>query len=310
MNKLYVTLMSCLILSNISTLAKADRAGGGGDGFTSTVEQVRKEVNNLSDPLTGLEEVYSKAFLSHRLDPKNVDDQDVKAVLNAFGPHNLLSGLYTEIKNSKYMPQSACYDTLEKKSMFSKGELKDASTPYQKFGDICFNENTLTRYPKEELKLEVVALAFHEIAHHYNFNETVAHKFQIYMKRIAKTILDDIETSAAPNGYVFVNSGGKAEVEGTQGMSFEVFCEPVAKIKTITSIGSNVLPNNAILIHPGSKLMVQGAHQPVGVQCEDVPKAECRVDGSAVLDEDRALSLMDPHPYETLKKWQESGLCR
>ena len=161
--------ITTMVLSPIAALAaqKGGVGDGGGNGVGSTAQDV---INTLEGTATLLS-LFVRGAAGNPLSPLNptlVKDKRAQKVLETWLKlEDGREALLRDAELSKYQPQAAACAS-------EPGTDHDASTPYKRGATVCFSTARLVRFPKWTLKAELVALAAHEHAHHFGFDEESA----------------------------------------------------------------------------------------------------------------------------------------
>jgi hypothetical protein len=184
---------SCLlvliaVLSSHLALADGGASTGGGNGYGSTREQVIKAVEDapfsLSSELTFSQLSGPGALL--RAD--HVSNPDVKKVLATWEKDPELTTNELINNSSRILKEHGpC------KSTTGSIDDHDASTGFQMKAPICFSVERLQRFPVWALRVELMALVAHELAHHFGFGEREAKAIQSYIFQMFPAIQIQIQ---------------------------------------------------------------------------------------------------------------------
>lgn len=154
--KLSKLFLGLLLLASLQSGA-AGRESGGGNPSVARAEVIEKFIN---DELKGLMFAYIDDFHESKLSSNAVAMRFKTMIQN---------GLKSDVANSTYDTKGACY---------SNGEKKPAATVLNQMAQtICFDPKELAR--QGTTQREIVALAFHEHAHHFGFSEEEALEIEV-----------------------------------------------------------------------------------------------------------------------------------
>lgn len=155
--------------------------GGGGNYVGSEPEQIKAIFHG--DNGFNLKETVKDVFKTIEFQVTNkFIDADVESIFSRMLGQNFSGDsleIYKDIESSPYELKSDG-------SCLEDGGFKDASTKIdKKESPICFSLDGLKRLPIQAVPFQLVALAVHEHAHHYGFDEADAVKAQ---KQVLKTM--------------------------------------------------------------------------------------------------------------------------
>ena len=163
---------SSALAAGSGTSGKGPGGTGGGDALKSTHE----ELENITAKL--YEHVYhvSDSALAHG-DSLKIMDRELTPQLKEISTKVLGSPFFTinhatvdYLAHMKFdIVDTACYEGAVE---------KDASTPYEKNARVCLSALRLSRFPRASLKIVILPILFHEMAHQFQLGESEANALQ------------------------------------------------------------------------------------------------------------------------------------
>jgi len=180
--------MSSISLTNDISIPLLFRGGvdggGGGNHVGSEAEQIQTIFNG--DQTFNLKEIIKNVLKTIEVQIKNksINEPEVESIFSRMLGSRFLGDpfdIYQDIDASQYYlkPEGSCLENI-------KNGIKEASTVIGKKGaPICFSLEALKSIPIQSIPFQLVALAIHEHAHHYEFYEEDAVTAQ---KQVLKTM--------------------------------------------------------------------------------------------------------------------------
>ncbi|MGZ3653030.1 MAG: hypothetical protein ACXVB9_00980 [Bdellovibrionota bacterium] len=188
-----------IIITLLPSLALAAKGGagdaGGGHGFSSTPEEIRAYAANLPGKSFSRLQVdwgwaADRFEMAQLLNPIYAPNETVKRIDLALQRAYLSKSFFEELKRTKIEVKDVCRG--------SHGEVVDSSTPHKLGSPFCINAKTLSRYPSESLKPELISLLFHEWSHQLGYGENEAIEFQNYVKHYIGIVLATFDDPVFP----------------------------------------------------------------------------------------------------------------
>jgi hypothetical protein len=163
-----------ILLTTGPVLAESSESGpggtGGGNSLRSTRADLDEVIAHLDESLTRLRDAEG---VSEFKITKNVLSPELSAITNRILQSsqfsiNDVAGSY--IFRMKFnIVNAPCYEGHDE---------RDASTDFKIGAPVCLSAPRLARFPKSALKLALLPLLFHEMAHQHGYGEAEARAFQ------------------------------------------------------------------------------------------------------------------------------------
>lgn len=309
-----------LLTTPLCAFARLGGAGdaGGGHAFSSTPEEVREyvyQVPHRGGPITKdllSSHVYLDVFQA--LNPDYAPNETVKRVLVAMKRVDDTQKI--NVVSLPIEPKDACYD--------HDGLLSDGATTIGKVkAPVCINVNSLARLPSESLRLEILALMYHEFTHQLGFGENEAVEMQNYARHYLPLAIALIDT--AGGGGTPLRVGGEITLRAQDGTWTKFQCTSREQYDS-TPKGGVIYKSAVTLLFPGQAALVRGLqYGDQGVGCSDLPRLACQpskltqdettyakavVVGGSMRWTDDALGLDTSDPAVVLQELQRRGVCR
>jgi|GEM_PF-4901325 len=287
LKKLNYLLLACL---TTSVQAAGPGSDGGGNAFSSKPEDVVAVVSKLKNSI--LFGLVSEAQTRQLLNPKYVNDDDIKKVLSAMygGTNGRGSGvaLLEDALASNYVARKSCK---------ANGVDNDASTAHRRNAPVCFNSTRLSRFAKDDLETEIATLTFHELAHHFGFEEASANKFQNYMRIVVKNFFQMRSIYLSGANWREMRPTGIVSIKTNNGIALIKCLEDKAGQQTIEDA---IQGEDVTLIQGGDTIMKSAVSGPVMISCRKYPAIDCA-----------DFPYVDPNKEGfTVSDLQRAGVCK
>lgn len=241
-----------LLAPDLAYAGKRSRRGttdrGGGNGSKSTREEILRHINGgLNFQLTTALERMEAEFRNMKKIGSEIKPTNSKEIIEKFNNginftwltesmYDLVEDMdtLTLAKKIKFQPVDGnCYDP-------ETSELRDSSITQE--GLMCISTTRLQRYPKYAIKIELLALAMHELSHLKGYDEPDAEELQDdvlnNINRLTDPMIQLHPTSLSrkkseKRGDKYYANFSKAEYQLSPGIPAKYHCEPKVGMKVI-----------------------------------------------------------------------------
>lgn len=153
----------------------------GGVGNTGGGNTIKATEQDILDFVQGdgkdskLKDALLTGFITieHNMRSKKIKDVRILSMMSNFLGKTLETNINWDIFNTQFQVKDQCFDIY--------GEEREAAVQEFKTGTpICISKSEFMKIPASAMKFEMIALAAHELAHHFGYNEEDATYLQAY----------------------------------------------------------------------------------------------------------------------------------